>query len=66
MAKLEELGKKLKKYQSRYKKLLKADKAASSRYGDEFRDMQLRVLESAMAEIKKEIILFKRDKRKRI
>ncbi len=55
MAKLEELKNKLKKYQEQYQKLLQADKAASARYGDEFRDTQLRVLESIIIGIKEEI-----------
>lgn len=66
MIKLEELERKFKKYRRRYQKLLKTDKAASSRYGDEFRDIQLWVLESAIFEIKKEIMLLKRNKQKRI
>lgn len=65
VTKLEELERKLKRYQGRYQKLLKADKAASARYGDEFRDVQLRVLETTMAEIKREIMLLKRNKQKR-
>lgn len=60
MTKIEELEEKLRKYQKKYQKLLKADKAASARYGDEFRDIQLRVLESTMAEVKKEIDSLKR------
>lgn len=62
MAKLEELEKELEKHQARYEKLLKADKAASARYGDEFRDIQLRVLESAIVEIKREIMKLKKQK----
>jgi hypothetical protein len=64
MTKLEELEGKLKRYQKKYSRLLKADKAASSRYGDEFRDIQLRVIESMITEIRKEIILLKRGERK--
>lgn len=59
MTKLKELERRLRKHQRRYQKLLKADKAASARAGDEFRDIQLRVLESAMVEIKKEMIKLK-------
>lgn len=60
MTKLEKLEKKLRRYQKRYQKLLKADKAASARYGDEFREAQLRVLETAIGEIKKEIVSLKK------
>ena len=55
MNKLKRLEVQLKKYQERHQKLLKSDKAASSRYGNEELTMQLRVLESAVAQIEKEI-----------
>jgi hypothetical protein len=60
MKKLDELQKQLEEYQTRYQKLLKTDKVASSRYGDEFRDMQLRVLEASIKELKEEIASLKR------
>jgi len=60
MDKLEELEKKLKEYQIQYQRLMKADKAAASRYGDEDREMRMRVLESMMVEIKKEILKSKK------
>lgn len=55
MAKIEELEKRLEEHQERYNELLKTDKAASSRYGNEFRDVQLRVLETIINEIRMEI-----------
>ena len=64
MAKINDLEKKLKRYQRRYQKLLKTDKAASSRYGDEFRDAQLRVLESIIVEIKNETTKLKKKRKK--
>jgi len=38
MTKLEEPEKKLKRYQRRYKKLQRQDRAASARYDNEFHD----------------------------
>lgn len=55
MKRQDKLIKKLEKYQEQYQTLLKTDKAASARYGNEDRDMTLRVLESAVFEIKKEL-----------
>ncbi len=55
MSKLQELEERLKKYQARYGDLLKADKAASARYGNEELSMRMGVLESMMTEIKGEI-----------
>lgn len=62
MTKLEELERKLKRYQERYQRLQKQDKAASARYGNEFRDAQMRVLESMIVEIKQEIVKLKKKK----
>lgn len=55
MVEIRELEKKLKEYQEKHNELLKTDKAASSRYGNEFRDIQLRVLEKIISEIEMEI-----------
>ncbi len=60
MTKINRLEKRLKEYQKKHQKLLKADKAAGSRYGDEYRDIQLRVLESAMVQIKLELVGLKK------
>ena len=62
MTKREELERKLKRYQERYQKLQKHDKGPSSRYGDEFREAQMRVLESMIVEIKQEIVKLKKKK----
>ncbi|HUV42802.1 MAG TPA: hypothetical protein VMY36_02735 [Patescibacteria group bacterium] len=59
MNQLEELEQKLGKYQEEYSRLQKSDKVASARYGNEFRDLQMRVLESMIVEIKKEIVKLK-------
>lgn len=66
MTKLKELERKLERYQRRYQRLLKKGEMVPGRYGDEFRDVQLRVLETAITEIKKEIIQVKRRRKKRI
>jgi hypothetical protein len=63
MVKLEELKSKLKEYQEQHRKLLQTDRAASARYGDEFRDTRLRVLESLIRDIKAEIAGLKTKKR---
>lgn len=62
VAKLEDLKNKLKQYQKQYQQLLQTDRAASARYGDEFRDTRLRVLESLIRDIKEEITGLKRKK----
>ncbi len=63
MTKLEKLKGRLKRYQKRYQKLQKQDKAASSRYGNEFRDAQMRVVESVIVEVKREIVKLKKKKK---
>lgn len=63
MIKLEELEKKLKKHQKRYQHLQKYDKGPSGRYGHEFRDLQMRVLESMIVDTRQEITRLKRKRK---
>lgn len=63
MTKLEELKRKLKRYQRRYQKLQKQDKAVSARYGNEWRELQMRVLESMIVETRQEIMRLRRKKK---
>ena len=55
MNQIEELEEKLDKYQEEYSQLQKSDKAFSARYGNEFRDSQMRVLKSLIVEVKREM-----------